>query len=151
MRRNAPGDQGSRAGAVGNMQHFRSQQATLNLQLLCYRVVCHNQYILLDVDASLRSTPVRQSVSQSVSQSHLGHRGASASPPSWLGLFQYTGFMGCRRPLLQGVRSVEVPLRWPWSHPLALGYFISLTYGYYTTTLDPTTIWNLTPCLSCNL
>ena len=40
---------------------------------------------LLDVDASLSSTPVSQSVSQLVSQSHLGQRGAPASPPSWIG------------------------------------------------------------------
>ena len=47
---------------------------------------------LLEAKASLWFTPVRQLVSQSVSQSvtlsRLSHRGAFASPPSWMGLFQ---------------------------------------------------------------
>ena len=43
----------------------------------------------LDADASMCSTPVSHSVSLSVTHSRLGHRGASASPQSWIGLLSH--------------------------------------------------------------
>ena len=46
-----------------------------------------NNPILLEAKVSLWFTPVRQLVSQSVSPTWLSHRGAFASPQSWIGLF----------------------------------------------------------------